>query len=163
MEEFYLNKSNESSPDVPFQNFDNHKKSDLYEFWLLEYHSVISQFTRYVGLYFLVFVVYLCIQGTLFFTIAISDRYMSPDDIIRTSLVLFAIVCSLLFFFCIVVASTIVQKLGERKKKALGKLTIEDDVDDEFSIGNATSLVFFIFNLFVIGLFLYLLFHKFSY
>ena len=139
MEDFNVNKESKFSSDHEFQNSDLEKiksnlleeiRADLFkkidsntqkEFWLLEYQTVISQFTRYIGLYFLVFVVYLCIQGTLFSTIALSDIYIKNDEI-RTTLIIFALVCCVLFIFCIIVATTIVQQLERRKAKALNKL-----------------------------------------
>jgi hypothetical protein len=171
MEDFNVNKESKFSSDHEFQNSDLEKiKSNLLkeiraDFWLLEYQTVISQFTRYIGLYFLVFVVYLCIQGTLFLTIALSDIYIKNDEI-RTTLIIFALVCCVLFFFCIIVATTIVQQLERRKAKALNKLgLVENEVDDEFGIGNATSLVYFMFNIGLIIIFILMLlrWHKFIY
>jgi hypothetical protein len=131
------------------------KSNNEKEFWLLEYQSIILQFTRYIGLYFLVFVVYLGIQGLLFLTIV----HFNIDSSVKLSLIVFALICCMLFFFCIIVATTIVQKVEARKEKALTSLGFEkNEVEDEFSIGHATSLVYLVFNLFLLCIFCLILY-----
>lgn len=165
MEEFYMSEANESSSNQPLQNSGSSTVTEPYDqkaFWLLEYQSVISQFTKYIGLYFLVFVVYVCVQALLFFTLLLFSK--SIDDIMRVFLLGFAGICCLLFYFCIVVATTVVQKLGNRKEKALSKFGLskfglkKNVVDDEFSIGDATSVVYFIFNTVILFMIILLIF-----
>lgn len=126
------------------------------DFWLTEYQCIISQFTKYVGLYFLVFVVYLGIQG--FLLIGIFD-FLSD---IRMIVLIFSICCCLLFFACTSVAWATVGNLSKRKIKALSELGIrEDEVTDEFSIGKSTTYVYVAFNimLFLILCILFIIFY----
>ncbi len=133
-----------SSYDQKFQYDDlvrEIKFNNQKDFWLTEYQCVISQFTKYVGLYFLVFAVYLGIQGFLLIAF-----FNFPSNI-KTLLLIFSIVCCMLFFFAMLVETTIVKKLSRRKGKALSKLGIDDgDVGDEFTIGYATTFVYLVFN-----------------
>ncbi len=117
------------------------KHNNQMNFWLTEYQCIISQFTKYVGLYFLVFVVYLGIQG--FLLIGFFDFLRD----IRMMVLIFSILCCLLFFACTSVAWAIVGNLSKRKIKALSKLGIdENEVTDEFSLGKSTTYVYVAFN-----------------
>jgi hypothetical protein len=67
---------------------------------------------------------------------------------LRNVSLLFAVFCCFyVFSFCIIVAITIVQRLEKRKANALNNLGPDiNDVEDEFSIGNAASFVYLISN-----------------
>lgn len=67
---------------------------------------------------------------------------------LKTVSLVFALFCCFyVFSFCIIVATTIVQRLENRKVSVLKNLGLDiNDVEDEFSIGNAASFVYLISN-----------------
>lgn len=150
-----MDREEKSSDDRKFdrehQNFDLIKEIQLNnhkDFWLTEYQCIISQFTKYVGLYFLVFIVYLGIQGFLLLVfIGLPDLIPDFPESISKLLITFSIVCSILFFYCLRVATEIVNKLSIRKKNALSELNIKTEVGDEFSIGTSATYVYCYFNI----------------
>jgi hypothetical protein len=117
---------------------------DEEKFWSLEYENVSGQFQKFLEIYVKTFVIYLGAVGLLLkFSL---DASSTPE--LKFFLSSFGIFVCILLFFCILLAEIMVRKLRRKRKNTLLKLGFT--TEEEFVAGHWASILFSIFNIFVL-------------
>ena len=106
------------------------KKDDDQTFWLAEYQNFSGQFQKFLDLYIKTFIIYVGILGILLkFAL---DKDATPE--LRLALTIFGLLCSMIFFGCIIYAKIMTRQLRCKRRKALKELN--QDTEDEFIAGH---------------------------
>lgn len=114
------------------------------DFWVTEYSTVTSIFSKFLEMYITVFSIYLGIHG-----LALKFAFDQNANLaLRRLLSVFAISCCMLLFVVVMLAELMRRRLLGRRNRALGEIGVS--IPDEFIGAKWGGMVFSFFNVVVL-------------